>query len=412
MANYRSLISIATGLIVFALVVYYRLGHATSFAIPKAEFGGRGNRHFNGRWKYERDAENLMLNSHQCEQAFPGLFQEVERPVNGRKHSPITLEELDSNPQQNGYVRAMIYDQQLYVIATAGGIYSRELATLHALHRAILSSPEPLPNIEFAFNTDDRIPSVAIWGYARRTEDTNIWLIPDFGHWSWPETKVGSLREVQMKAALTEQIDGWSWSRKIPKILWRGATMGLELRERLLNVTADQPWADVKALTWRDKDSMANDLKSMPEHCQYKYLAHTEGNSYSGRLKYLQSCRSVVVAHKMDWIQHYHPLMQSSGPRQNFVEVERNYDNLAEKISWLEQHSSDAERIASNSVKVFRERYLTSAAEVCYWRKLIHGWSKVSFQPEFFELANGTKTWRGVPVESFLLERRLKWDPY
>lgn len=215
-----------------------------------------------------------------------------------------------------------------------------------------------------------------------------------------------------MKASLTEQADGWSWSRKIPKILWRGATMGLELRERFLNVTADQPWADVKALKWRDKDSMANDLKSMPEHCQYKYLAHTEGNSYSGRLKYLQSCRSVVVAHKMDWIQHYHPLMRSSGPRQNFVEVERNYENLAEKITWLQKHGSDAERIASNNVKVFRERYLTSAAEVCYWRKLIHGWSKVSFQPEFFELVNGTKNWRGVPVESFMLERRLRWDPY
>lgn len=300
------------------------------------------------------------------------------------------------------------------MIAKTGGIYSREVATLHALHRAILTSPEPLPNIEFAFNSDDRIPSFPLWGYARRKDDTQIWLIPDFGFWSWPETKVGTMREVQLKAASTEQENdgGWSWSKKVPKLLWRGATMGLELREKFLKVTADQPWADVKALTWKDQDSMTNDLKSMPEHCQYKYLAHTEGNSYSGRLKYLQSCKSVVVAHKMDWIQHHHPLMQSNGPEQNYIEVERNYDDLAEKMAWLEAHDEDAQRIASNSVKTFRERYLTPAAEVCYWRKLIHGWSRVSFEPEFFEIVDGKKRWRGLPVESFFLERRLEWDPY
>ena len=301
---------------------------------------------------------------------------------------------------------------QLYVIDKAGGIYSREIATLHALHRAILTSPEPLPNIEFAFNTDDRIPSVPLWGYARRAEDTHIWLIPDFGYWSWPETKVGSMREVQMKAALTEQIDGWTWSGKVRKILWRGATMGLALREKFIEMTTDKPWADVKALDWHDKDSMTHDLKSMPEHCQYRYLAHTEGNSYSGRLKYLQACRSVVVAHKMDWIQHHHPLMRASGPQQNYLEVEREFGDLEQKITWLEAHPKEAELIAANSVRTFREQYLTPAAEVCYWRKVIAGWAKVSFEPEFFTVVNGTTVWRGVPVESYLLERRLEWDPY
>ncbi|KEF50895.1 uncharacterized protein A1O9_13055, partial [Exophiala aquamarina CBS 119918] len=175
-------------------------------------------------------------------------------------------------------------------------------------------------------------------GYAGRAEDKDIWLIPDFGYWSSPETKVGSMCAVQMKAALAEQVDGWPWQGKVKKILRRGATMGLELREKFLEVTRDEPWADVKALNWKDKDSMATDLKSMPEHCQYKYLAPTEGNSYSGRLKYLQSCKSVVVAHKMSWIQHHHPLMQTSGAQQDFVEVERNYEDLEQKILWLRNH--------------------------------------------------------------------------
>ena len=298
-------------------------------------------------------------------------------------------------------------------MATEGHIYSREIATLLALHRAIVSSPERLPNIEFAFNSDDRIESVALWAYARRAQDTNIWLMPDFGYWAWPETKVGTMGEVRMKATSLEKSQQWSsLGKKIPKLLWRGATMGLELRDRLVEVTRGKGWADVKALNWHDTQSMNTDLKTMDQHCEYKYLAHTEGNSYSGRLKYLQMCNSVIVAHKMDWIQHVHGLLKASGAEQNYVEVERDFSDLESRIQWLEAHPADASRIASNSIDTFRNRYHTSAAEACYWRRLIRGWSEVSFAPEFYKEVDGKKAWRGLPVESFVLERRLDWEPY
>ena len=54
-----------------------------------------------------------MLDSQQCDLAFPGLFEEVDRPVNARMHNPITFEEIDTMPKQNGYVRVMIYNQQV-----------------------------------------------------------------------------------------------------------------------------------------------------------------------------------------------------------------------------------------------------------------------------------------------------------
>ena len=236
--------------------------------------------------------------------------------------------------------------------------------------------------------------------------------MPDFGYWSWPETKVGTMREVQMKAAAEENVHQNSWHNKVEKILWRGATMGLPLRDRLIEITKGKSWADVVALDWHNKESMQNDLKSMPEHCNYKYLAHTEGNSYSGRLKYLQACQSVIVAHKMDWIQHHHPLMSSAGPNQNFVEIERDFSNLESTITYLQNHGDQAEQIAINNVKTFRERYLTPAAEVCYWRRLVRAWAEVSFEPDFYKTINSTKQWRGLPFESFALERRLEWDPY
>jgi hypothetical protein len=131
------------------------------------------------------------------------------------------------------------------------------------------------------------------------------------------------------------------------------------------------------------------------------------GRSYSGSLKYRQLCRSVVVSHKLQWIQHHHYLMSSSGPNQNFVEVERDFSDLEAAMDDLLAHPEKAKRIADNSVQVFRERYLTGAAEACYWRKLFNAWKEVSFEPVLYNgVMDGEKHLReqkrGVRYETFM----------
>jgi hypothetical protein len=131
------------------------------------------------------------------------------------------------------------------------------------------------------------------------------------------------------------------------------------------------------------------------------------GRSYSGSLKYRQLCRSVVVSHKLQWIQHHHYLMSSSGPNQNFVEVERDFSDLGAAMDDLLAHPEKAKRIADNSVQVFRERYLTGAAEACYWRKLFNAWKEVSFEPVLYNgVVDGEKHLRGqkrgVRYETFM----------
>ena len=299
---------------------------------------------------------------------------------------------------------------KLYIIWVDRNVNTRDQATLMALHRAILTSPEPLPNIEFTLNTDDiASPDDTTWAYSRRASDKKLWLMPDFGYWSWPEPKIGAYSEVQAKAtAIDKKVP---WAQKIEKLVWRGAMMDLLIREQLFEASAGRDWADVRILNWEDEaEGKSHNVLTMDEHCGYKFVAHTEGVSYSARLQNLQNCQSVVVAHKLKWIQHHHHLMVSSGPKQNFVEVGADFTGLDEAMEMLIDDDDMAERIAFNNVKMFREHYLTPAAETCYWRKLIRGWATVSFEPEFYKKVDGELKWRGLPAESFFLLREMDWD--
>ncbi|KAH0563438.1 hypothetical protein GP486_001990 [Trichoglossum hirsutum] len=119
----------------------------------------------------------------------------------------------------------------------------------------------------------------------------------------------------------------------------------------------------------------------------------------------------------MQWIQPHHYLFVTDGPQQNIVEVERDFSDLEDKIGYYLSHETEAERIADNSAKVFRDRYLTPAAEACYWRKLFRGWAEVSFEPEFYQgtrLSVGgqleLREWRGIPFESYALMQALSWS--
>lgn len=81
--------------------------------VPKNRFATVRNHTFDGTWDYKRDRFNFMLNTAQCEQAFPGLFAEIERPKTQREKRPITLKEINAIVPREGYVRAMIINQQV-----------------------------------------------------------------------------------------------------------------------------------------------------------------------------------------------------------------------------------------------------------------------------------------------------------
>jgi hypothetical protein len=173
---------------------------------------------------------------------------------------------------------------------------------------------------------------------------------------------------------------------------------------------------------------------SLTEMCRFSFLAHDSTFNIpiaDGPLL----CRSVLLTTKPKWIELYHGLMlanddhlhlgQAEHPvitawrekgagKQNVVLLTDDFGDLAFKMEGLLKYPDVAEKIASNFVETFRERYLTRAATACYWRDMIRSYSKVSYKPVAGRIVAGKRDVEkggviessvrssiGVPWESF-----------
>ncbi|KAI9367586.1 glycosyl transferase family 90-domain-containing protein [Aspergillus egyptiacus] len=366
-------------------------------------------------FQYGRDDKDLSLNKDQCQASFPGLFQDIHRGVGyWKSREGISIDDLNAAPFRDGMARAIISNGELYVVATkAKGEDHRHkiLSMLASISRALSASSTrtSLPTIEFIFSIEDRVDDVhavghPIWVLSRKASEESVFLMPDFGYWSWTKGDIGPYGQVTDRVMVTES--QLNFSDKEPKLVWRGKlSFAPKLRHALLDAARGKPWSDVKELDWGKR---ANFL-TMEDHCRYMFIGHVEGRAYSASLKYRQACRSIVVAHKLQFIQHHHHLLVSSGPEQNYVEVERDFSDLPGSMDELLSDIKKAERIAENNVKTFRERYLTPAAEACYWRALWEGWAEVS--SNITRDVEGLAAERGLRYESFmLLDSRDMYD--
>jgi protein glucosyltransferase len=69
-------------------------------------------------------------------------------------------------------------------------------------------------------------------------------------------------------------------------------------------------------------------------------------------------------------------------------------------------HENEAMAIAQNNYDTFHERYLTTAATACYWRRMFTAWASVQgFRPQLYTTnAKGEKVIRGIPFEAYALD--------
>ncbi|PYH47966.1 DUF821 domain protein [Aspergillus saccharolyticus JOP 1030-1] len=377
-------------------------------------------------WEFqvERDGNNYGLTRQQCRAAFPKLFVEIDNSTATRGDNPITLKELDAIEIADGMVRGVIENGELYILdyAPQPATFTRAKATLHALHRALTASPTRLPSCEFILTSEDfylpeefgagspggRGPPPPIWSYTKLPSHRHTWLMPDFGYWSWPEVHIGPYTTLRHRIRTVEAALPFAAKRK--QLLWRGAVAtNPAARGTLLKESQGKSWSSVRALDWESRGEEAaagqgtdtpEGFVPMEEHCGYMFLAHTEGRSFSGRGKYLLNCESVVLSHPLRWAEAHHAaLVKAPHPEANYVEVAEGWKDLEVKMRWLIDHPEEAERIARNAVRVFRERYLTPAAEACYWRELVWGYAGVMGE-DWQGLGKGR---RGTAFEDWVL---------
>ncbi|KAI0173123.1 glycosyl transferase family 90-domain-containing protein [Hypoxylon sp. FL1284] len=380
-------------------------------------------------WTFDvgRDGLNYGLSNSQCESAFPDLYQELDRARNfllDRKkrvnESDLKLDAKgDYTGKQHGEFHALISNGELYVIKEKKGEpdRSRGLAALASLYRAITAMPDPrsLPDIEFVIDIEDRAargeknPERIRWAWAREEKNEWLWVMPDFDGWSYPDDGVGSYAQFRDDVVQVEKEYSKGWDDKEEQLCWRGSlAVNRNLRTALVEAAKGNDWNNVQAIDWHNHSNILD----MRDFCRYKYVAHTEGNSWSGRLRYLHNCNSVPVIHKLDYVFHYRPLLKDSGPHQNYVKVKRDWSDLKAQMDGLLADPDKGRRIALESTAVFRDRYLTPAAEACYWRRMIHTWHAVmNFEPRRFETkADGTKVRRGVSWERFSFRQKQSFE--
>ncbi|GAA6035919.1 hypothetical protein JCM8097_005164 [Rhodosporidiobolus ruineniae] len=346
------------------------------------------------------------LSQSQCDAVFPNLYLEVDRAVDYWKaRGGVSLQDLD-DAEVKGQARAMIYNNRLYVNSYSSSQQgTRTKAILALINEALTTSPEPVPDIEFVLQTGDNgLPAGAPWALGRKVKEEQLTLMPDYGFFSWPEPGVNSMIEVSDNCRAYES--KLRWEDKLNQLFWRGAFM-VDIRKELWEIAHKFKWGAVYDLDWQDREMVNQKLLTPEEHCQYKYLAHVEGFAYSGRLKYLTQCRSVIIAHEMKFVQHFHHLFNDDplSPSQNLVTSPgRGFDELPSVMADLLADDAKAQRIANNSYE-FWQKWLSPSSVDCYWRRLFERWAEVqTFEPVL--------TRSMTSYASFILMGKTHWDPF
>ncbi|TDZ67250.1 hypothetical protein CTRI78_v003113 [Colletotrichum trifolii] len=398
------------------------------------------------------DFQDLHLDEQQCRAMFPGLTAEIDLAV---AQGPFQLGINDVSASLLGSIN----NNELLIIQAPRPVdmpdswKERQRAALEQINRAIVTSPTRLPDTFFNLYIQDT-PVSNSWSYSRPVASSfprHIFPMPHFAFWAWNQPFI---RSIPRAAAAIQQIETTlPFHKKSARAVWRGtawfnngASSNPRSRQELLRVTKDASWADVQALEWINNGEDATNAINIADFCRYKYIIHTEGVSYSGRLHFHQMCESVLISPPMEWVQHtthlarpvYSSVLLDSdaiskegmagGAKQpsekhsrraedvwstatrpedaNMIFVTPDWSDLEATVQWLENHPDVARGIAKRQRDLFvRHGYLGPAAEVCYWRALIKGWSQVVRVNETISNANAT-IWEEFSVRSEVAAKR------
>ena len=99
------------------------------------------------------------------------------------------------------------------------------------------------------------------------------------------------------------------------------------------------------------------------EQSKYKYIFNIEGNSQAYRYSTEFAKQSIILNVKSEYYMWFNKLIIKN---KHFIEIDSNYDNLQETITYLINNDNKAEKIAHNGYK-FYKKYINKKMIAYYW---------------------------------------------
>lgn len=222
-------------------------------------------------------------------------------------------------------------------------------------------------------------------------------LIPCFTLWVFTAPYIGRWRHVL--ETLPREADKIKWENRIGKILWRGAENGGRTWLTEIGERKDNPLLDIEFMEWKPgtrSNVFSDNFKTIYQYCEYKYLLHQEGSSYSNRLKYLLLCGSPVIYAKFrGWQEYWYHLLKHDYNVIEFKEYgnETAFKNLTEALI---KDDNKAKNIGNNG-RALVQKYLNEQAIMCYFRNVLIEYSKLfTYKP--------VKHPNAVTIDDFIVE--------
>lgn len=259
--------------------------------------------------------------------------------------------------------------------------------TIDSIKRAIRYKPP----IETAFifdyadliNDDENYPEIPIFGICKRKSSKGI-LIPD-----------NALERTHSRSK--QHSKEFPWEKKMAKGYFLGATTGERMtsanlfdqpRIKLVKLSKEYPeLLDAKFSIYISGEfdeevarcTFLEEFKvypkaSLKEISKYKYVIDVDGITNSWiRSRYALSSNSLTVKHKTPFCQWFY-----SGVTEgvHFLEVERNFSDIVEKIQWAEETQDECKEMIKNASK-FADEYLTTKAQLEYLYQAMDQYAKL-----------------------------------
>lgn len=302
-------------------------------------------------------------------------------------------------------------DEIAHIVIAQGAVYVKQLLTtgwdgttyrlkevLKALVRwqksAKTRPSRKLPDCEFLLSLSDGLDTSAYRGhcdlnrlplpifvFCKRKDSSRLALFPDAG------ALLGRSRTVKAVRRGDRHIP---WKRKKEQLFWRGAgsdgryevqSWSAFPRARLVLLSRAKPSLVNASFTGLPQMGSSEALRAViektgdicscvspEEHVAYKYLMDIDGNSNGwDRCFWGLLSDSVLFKQESPYCQWYYKRLQGGI---HYIPVQRNLEDLEEKIAWAKGNDQTAQAIAIKASRLAREIFVREAV-FCYIQDLL-----------------------------------------